>query len=124
MVIKKHHNFMWSFTKGMLTSFRRPVFIYLVSASFSIQLLGAICIYYAERNINTQFQSFFDALYYTVTIVTGVGLGDLYPVTVIGRLLTMIMMLLGTGLFVSFTAVLAATILEVELAHKNIFNKS
>ncbi len=115
---------MWSFTKGMLTSFRRPVFIYLVSASFSIQLLGAICIYYAERNINTQFQSFFDALYYTVTIVTGVGLGDLYPVTVIGRLLTMIMMLLGTGLFVSFTAVLAATILEVELAHKNIFNKS
>ncbi len=49
--------------------------------------------------------------------MTGVGLGDITPVTFYGKILSILMMLAGTAIFVCFTAVLSAVVLEIEMVH-------
>jgi voltage-gated potassium channel len=115
MGIRKHHTFMVRFTGSLLKALWRPVLVYLLTLSFTVIFLCSVGIYYLERDVNEKIQTLFDAAYYSVTVMTGVGLGDLAPVTVAGRILSMAMMLLGTAIFVSFTAVVSAAILEIEM---------
>lgn len=119
MVFRRHHRFMWTFTKSLLGSLRRPVFVYLVTLSLTAIFLCSVMIYFFEHGSNPQVQTLFDAFYYSVTITTGVGLGDIVPTTILGRVLSILMMLLGTAIFVSFTAVLSVTLLEIELEHRS-----
>ena len=74
--------------------------------------------YVIEHNHNASILRWFDALYFTVATMTTVGFGDLVPRTDGGRVVAMLMMLSGTMIFVSFTAVVSSVILELELEHK------
>jgi voltage-gated potassium channel len=116
-MIRKHHDFMWGFTMSLLASLKRPVFAYLSTLSFTLIAALASLFYWAESASNPQVQSFFDALYFSVTVMTGVGLGDLSPQTVLGRIVAMVMMLTGTAIFVCFAGALAASIMEIEMQH-------
>lgn len=113
-MFKKHHRMMWNFTNAFVRSLSRPVFAYLMTLAFTLQAIFALFFYLAEAGTNERVHSFFDSLYFTVTVMTGVGLGDISPVTSLGRFIAMLMMLAGTAIFVTFTGVLAASILEVE----------
>ena len=117
VMLKSHHQLMWTFTSKLIHCFARPVFIYLVSLSLTLQLFFAAIFFQVESGTNREVATFFDALYFTVTIMTGVGLGDIHPVTVWGKLVSMLMMLSGTVIFVTFTAVLAVFVLEIESEH-------
>ena len=108
---------MWDFTSAFVRSLRRPVFVYLTTLALTVQAIFAVFFYLAETGKNERVISFFDSFYFTVTVMTGVGLGDIAPVTGLGRLVAMLMMLAGTAIFVAFTGVLAASILEVENEH-------
>jgi voltage-gated potassium channel len=55
---------------------------------------------------STDFESFWEGVWWAVSTVTTVGYGDIYPTTVAGRLVAMGLMLVGIG----FLAVLTATI--------------
>jgi hypothetical protein len=50
--------------------------------------------------------------------MTSVGYGDVTPQTHLGKIITMAMMLLGTFIYVSFTGVIASTVIEAELEAK------
>ncbi len=115
MIIRDHHQMMWTFTKSLVVSFGRPVFIYLLSLAFSMIGLFSSAVYFAERDFNPAMSTYFNALYFTVTVMTGVGLGDISPVTFLGEIISMVMMFAGTAIFVCFTAVLAASILDIEM---------
>lgn len=73
-------------------------------------------IFYFEHPINDKITNLFDAAYYTVTVFTGVGLGDIAPITTGGRIVSMVVMVMGTATYVSLTAVIAATILSIEVS--------
>jgi hypothetical protein len=118
-MIKSHHQLMWSFTKSFLLSLRRPVFIYLSSLAVTAQLFFAGVFYWVEVGPSPHIHTLFDAFYYTVTVMTGVGLGDISPATAAGRWVSIFMMLSGTVIFVCFTGTLAASILEIESEHLN-----
>lgn len=118
MRIDRHHQFMLDFTRSWLLSLRQPVFVYLTSLSLTVIILFSSVFYLIEDGINSKLAGFFDAFYFTVTVMTGVGLGDIVPVTTAGKAVAMAMMLCGTGIFVSFSAVLAASIIEIGLKHK------
>jgi voltage-gated potassium channel Kch len=83
--------------------------LYLVF--FIILLLlefGSIAVLYAEQNnpesnINTAS----DAIWWVYVTITTVGYGDKYPVTNVGRLIGMVVMLVGVGLFGVLTGFLA-----------------
>ena len=118
MDFMKHHKLMWSYTSALVESLRRPVFLFLTTASFSIMSVGAGLFYLAEHDVNPDVTRFFDALYYAITVATGVGLGDITAQTDLGRVISICLMLVGTAIYVSFTATLAVSIIEIEMQHR------
>lgn len=115
--LKTHHRFMWRYTRGLVQSFQRPVIIFLIFFSATLSLIYSTLFYFIELNQNPQMQHFFDAYYFTVTTFTGVGFGDIHPVTIAGKVLSIVMMFSGTALFVSFTATVATALFEIEMRH-------
>ncbi len=92
----------------------RPAMVFLLFSSITIVILGAAGFYYLEFGTNDKILSFLDAAYYIVTIFTGVGLGDIVPMTNEGRMLSMAVMFVGTAIYVSYAGVVTATILALE----------
>jgi len=70
--------------------------------SVSILLLFGTIFYHAVEG-----WSWLDSLYFTVITLTTVGYGDLSPQTPIGKIFTIIYLLLGLGLLASFISVIA-----------------
>ncbi|MBE6494068.1 MAG: hypothetical protein E7Z84_05630 [Methanosphaera stadtmanae] len=63
-------------------------------------------------NIDPNFQTFFNAIWYNVVTMTGVGYGDITPVTDDGKILGMFTIIMGV-LFVSiFTAAMSSLYME------------
>jgi voltage-gated potassium channel len=55
-------------------------------------------IYDAEHGANPQFQTYFDALYFSIVSLTTVGLGDLAPRTPLGKLTISLAILVGVAI--------------------------
>jgi voltage-gated potassium channel len=55
-------------------------------------LVSALVMFSAEPD---SFKTFFDAVYWATTALTTVGYGDIYPVTTIGRIVSMVSSVLG-----------------------------
>jgi voltage-gated potassium channel len=53
-----------------------------------------------------------DALWWATTTVTTVGYGDKYPITPEGRIVAVILMITGVGLFSTFSGTVAAMLLS------------
>ncbi|MFA6293440.1 MAG: potassium channel family protein [Victivallales bacterium] len=61
-----------------------------------------------ESNIKTPI----DAIWWSLTTITTVGYGDRYPITFEGRLIAIILMFAGVGLFGTFTAFITRIFIE------------
>jgi voltage-gated potassium channel len=69
---------------------------------------GSIGILYAERtNADLNIATASDALWWVYVTITTVGYGDTYPVSQGGRIIGMLVMLAGVGLFGVLTGYLA-----------------
>jgi len=112
--IHHHHKFMSRYALKLVKSFLRPASLFLGLLAISALLLGSLLFYTFEHEANKEVGTYFDAIYFGVTLMTSVGLGDIAPVTVGGKVVSMLLMICGTGIFVSFTAVLATTLIEIE----------
>ena len=65
-----------------------------------------------EFGQNDAIQSLLDALWWGFATATTVGYGDIIPVTPLGKVLGIVLMLMGTALFAIYTGLFAQTILE------------
>lgn len=72
-------------------------------------LVSALVIYNVEPD---SFETFFDAIYWATISLTTVGYGDIYPVTTIGRIVTMISSVLGIAIIALPSGVITAGYLE------------
>lgn len=65
------------------------------------------------------FNDFFDALYWATTTLTTVGYGDIYPVSDVGRIVSMISSLFGVAVIALPSGVITASYLEELRKKKN-----
>jgi voltage-gated potassium channel len=71
-------------------------------------VFSSMAIIIAENVPDSNIKTAGDALWWSCTTITTVGYGDRYPVTAEGRVIAVVLMLAGVGLFGSFTALVAA----------------
>jgi voltage-gated potassium channel len=97
-----------------LVVLRRHESALLSAALISILLVvfSAIAILQLESAPASNIRSAEDALWWSITTITTVGYGDLYPVTSEGRLLAAAMMIAGVGLFGALSGLVASLLLR------------
>lgn len=71
--------------------------------------------FFFEHKSNPHIQGIEDALWWGFVTSTTVGYGDIYPVTTIGRIIAMMVMLIGIGIFGFITASVASILVEKNL---------
>ena len=75
---------------------------------FTIVMTAAVAFHYFEYGVNPHVRSFFDSVWWSVVTVSTVGYGDIYPVTLEGRLIAMALLVVGLAAFGVFTASIAS----------------
>jgi voltage-gated potassium channel len=103
------------FSIRLMSLFRQPIFIALTVIGNSTIAAGAIVLYRLEFGINPNIHSYLDTVWWAVSTVTTVGYGDVSPVTDNGKIIGIILMIGGTALFWSFTALFAGALLTEEI---------
>ena len=68
----------------------------LISATFTMVIIGSIFYHFAEG------WRWLDSIYFSVISLTTVGYGDFSPKTDIGKIFTIFYVILGIGLFFAF----------------------
>lgn len=76
----------------------REELVIFSAATFLLLYVAAVGIYYFENEAQPEaFSSVFDSLWWAVATLTTVGYGDVYPVTLGGRVFTFLILMLGLG---------------------------
>lgn len=82
--------------------------------SLIVLFIAAVGIYHFEHQAQPQvFRSLFDALWWGVASLTTVGYGDIYPITVGGKVFTFFVLMTGLGLVAVPTGILASSLNQV-----------
>jgi voltage-gated potassium channel len=93
-------NYVPAFRKGIAAlrqNFNATALRPLAIAAASITLGGAMLVWLAERKANVELSQFSEALWWAIVTVTTVGYGDITPITRMGRLVAVGLMLTGIG---------------------------
>ena len=104
----------------------------LISSVFIILILmmaSSLCMYSAEHDAQPQvFKNAFSGIWWSVSTVLTVGYGDIYPVTVLGRVMAILIAFMGVLLVAIPTGIISAGFVEqyrsASLADNKIANKS
>ena len=97
--------------KDFMTS---PHFVVLSTIGNILVVIFSLGFYYFEFGVNPDVDEKMDAIWWAFTTVTTVGYGDIVPVTLGGRILGIILMVIGTVLFASYIALFADNFLSLE----------
>ncbi len=89
----------------------------LISSMFVVFLLiliASVIMYNVENKAQPdQFNNVFQAMWWAVATLTTVGYGDIYPVTVLGKILSAIIAVLGIGMVAVPSGIISAGFSEV-----------
>ena len=84
------------------------VFIILV-----LMLASSLCMYSAEHEVQPEaFNNAFSGMWWSISTILTVGYGDIYPVTVVGRGMAIIIAFLGVGVVAIPTGIISAGFVE------------
>ncbi len=90
-------------------------------AMMFVLYLSAVGIYYFENPVQPeQFSSIFHSLWWSVTTLTTVGYGDMYPVTIGGRFFTFIVLLIGLGIVAVPTGLISTALTKTTKSKKEV----
>lgn len=100
-------------------AFRGRVTTYVVAAATLLVFIASLAVLDAEQNASgSNIQSFGDALWWAFVTITTVGYGDYFPVTLVGRLVAVGLMIAGIALIGTVTAAFASWFIERVAAEK------
>jgi len=82
--------------------------------------LSAVGIYYFENEAQPEaFKSIFHSLWWAVATLTTVGYGDIYPVTIGGRIFTFVILMIGLGIIAVPAGLLASALSTVRMKNQD-----
>lgn len=88
----------------------------LVASMFIVALLmliAAVLMYNIENAAQPNtFRNAFDALWWAIATLTTIGYGDIYPITIGGKILSSVIAILGIGLIAVPTGIISAGFME------------
>lgn len=84
---------------------QKKVLTAVATMAVAYVLISALVIYNVEPE---SFETFFDAIYWATISLTTVGYGDIYPVTTVGRIVTMISSVFGIAIIALPSGVITA----------------
>jgi len=91
-----------------LSLIKEELIVFIIATTF-ILYISAVGIYYFEHEVQPeQFASVFHCLWWAVATLTTVGYGDVYPITVGGKIFTSIIVLIGLGIVAVPTGLIAS----------------
>ncbi len=93
-------------------------FIILTLIGNTIVSFFALAFYYLESEINPKIGALIDCFWWSFATATTVGYGDITPMTFSGKMLGIILMLIGTALFATYTAFFAKAIMGEDFSIK------
>lgn len=94
-------------------AFRGRIVTYVLTSALLLTYVGALAELDAEQNAaGSNIRSFGDALWWSSVTITTVGYGDHYPVTFIGRMVAVGLMIGGIAVLGVITAALASWLIE------------
>lgn len=88
----------------------------LISSIFIILMLmlaSSLCMYSAEHEVQPEvFQNAFSGVWWSMSTILTVGYGDIYPVTILGQAMAIIISFLGVGVVAIPTGIISAGFVE------------
>lgn len=80
---------------------------------FVLMMASSMCMYSAEHNAQPNvFDNAFSGIWWSVSTILTVGYGDIYPVTAMGRIMAIVIALLGVGVVAIPTGIISAGFVE------------
>jgi voltage-gated potassium channel len=98
--------------RAAFLSIKEELIILIITTSFVIYI-SAVGIYYFENDAQPEiFKSIFHSLWWAVATLTTVGYGDIYPVTVGGKIFTYVILMVGLCILAVPAGLLASAMLN------------
>lgn len=97
------------FTRAIMVA-KEEILLFLF-VTFILIYFAAVGIYYFESQAQPEhFSSIFDSLWWAIITLTTVGYGDVYPITVGGRVFTFIILMIGLGIVAIPTGIISSAL--------------
>ena len=91
----------------------REELILFLSVAIVLIFLAAVGIYHFEKDSQPElFASVFHSLWWAFVTLTTVGYGDMYPITLGGRIFTVLILLVGLGLVAAPAGIFASALAQ------------
>jgi voltage-gated potassium channel len=102
------------------TIFKQSKIAYLIAFSSGSIIIGAFAEFIVESpHPDSKIANLGDALWWAIVTVTTVGYGDIYPVTIEGRIIAAFLMIVGIGVLGIFISTFGAALIESRLRMKS-----
>ena len=103
---------------------KAPVLLTVVGFALFYIFVTALFMFNVEQSVNPKtgelfFDDFFDAIYWSTCTLTTVGYGDIYPISDIGRIVSMISALVGIAIIALPSGIITAGYMEEVQERKN-----
>ena len=83
----------------------------LALVAFLLVTFSSVSVLVVEREASSNIKSAEDAIWWSVATITTVGYGDKYPVTTEGRIIGIVLMVCGVGMFAGLSGLVASMFL-------------
>ena len=98
---------------GKVLNRKKEELVITVFITFLLLLLSASIMYYVEFDVQPEaFPNIIASFWWAIATLTTVGYGDVYPVTVLGKILSGIIALLGIGIVALPTGIISSGFIE------------
>lgn len=110
--MKKISKALFRFIKNLLLLFIDIRFVTITILGNSLVFIIALIMFYVESETNPAINTYLDALWWSFSTITAVGYGDIVPISINGKILGMFSMIIGTGIFATYTGLFAGVFLK------------